>query len=257
MAASLINCLQFHGIDEFLRKASVYECEAHVNTASEDMRRFRPIKTPEERSTAMTELGDARRALKWLHRCVQENKNVERAFDRFNKLSADTKRHRERTLFRDLADEVRELDEAVLRDVKVLEVAVNLILDQGTNRQASYMIVLTVLMALYASLSLAASVFGMNIQELNGTGQDLGTVALCLVFLTEILAFLGLFFDMISRFCRNRLRLLKPFLGTTFQGLVTAKDTAMSALRRRHVRSSDGSSETPTQYSKVEGTEVA
>lgn len=189
---ALMYCLQQHGLDDFLYRASAVETERHINAALERVRFISLQEIPDGESEIMAQLRNIRQALNRLYRCIEENKTHERAFQRTNHSASSNGSHCERNYFHRLANQVRDLEQTVLRDMKVLmmtmstrDVANSLKLTEATHQQTRSMAILTWLMMFYAPLSFAAGIFGTNLQQLNDSGLPISN------FLIVSLSLLG------------------------------------------------------------------
>lgn len=176
---ALMFCLHQHGLDDFLYRACVVETERHINVAFERVRFIGLQDISDGEEEIMRQLRDVRQALNRLYRCIEENKTHERASSRAKHANIKAVDHCERNYFHGLADQVRDLEQTVLRDMKVLmmtmntrDISNNLALTEATHRQSRSMTLLTWLMMVYAPLSCAAGVFGMNLRQLNDSGLE-------------------------------------------------------------------------------------
>lgn len=119
-AEALMHCLQNNGIDDFMYKAGVFECQRHLNAAMSRIKFISLQDIPRGEETIMKQLRDARQALNRLYRCVEENKSHERAYERSHGAGMPKGSHSDRMHFHQLSKEIRDLEQTVLRDMKVL-----------------------------------------------------------------------------------------------------------------------------------------
>ncbi|KAK3699788.1 hypothetical protein LTR37_016297 [Vermiconidia calcicola] len=108
---------------------------------------------------------------------------------------------------------IDEMKIAIDSDVTRLDIetaARNMILAEAAVRETRSGTTLTVLAVIFAPVSLAASVFGMNVQEVNATGHGIWIFLVC-VFVSLALAFLAWAFCKIFIRARMNRRLLRRY----------------------------------------------
>lgn len=208
----LMHCLHNHGLDDFMYRACVVETERHINVALDRVRYIGLQYNPEGEEKIMVELRAIRQSLNRLYRCIEENKTHERTFNRARHVSTE-RNHCERRCFHELGEQVRGLEQTVIRDMKVnmmtistRDVANSLKLTEASHQQTRSMAVLTWLMMFYAPLSFAAAIFGMNLKQLNGDGSILSISNFLVVasaLLTATICF-AVALAMVSRVARKR-----------------------------------------------------
>ena len=170
---SLLACLHNHGIDDFLYKASIFECQKQLNDISQRINYLKFLDIPMHETAIMIQLRIAQQALNRLYRCVKENQSHERAFIRYKDVATTISSCCERDQYYALAKEATEIDETALRAMSTLHMNIAIRDSANSLAQAQSTTRLTWLVFCYAPLSLATSIFGMNLKQINNTGLPL------------------------------------------------------------------------------------
>lgn len=171
---SLLQCLEDHGVDDFLYKASVFECQRHLNAFRARINSISFPEDDESENDIKNQLYHIRLALNRLYRCIEKNRSHERAYARLRQSSKAEHHHCDRDFFAELETEVLKLDKSVLRTMEWLSTTMSikdssesLRLTATTMKQTQSMALLTRLAFVYAPLTFTTGIFGMNLQQIN------------------------------------------------------------------------------------------